>query len=784
MTTTAVPTAGPEAPSAPSRPAGRDASATHRTLMTLLAVGLGILPLKALLSDLGWVFEAWLTMAVVILPAALIRLRRAPSALDIWPGIVLLVPWLTQIFVSKHAWGGFIPTGATWTDISHLMDSLHRTTRDEAAPIHSTVAVRLVLCALLGLMAALIDLIAVVGRRGALAGVPLLVVYTISGAVPRNPVAWGWFAIAAVGFLILLGIDANDELREWGRRISRRGGSRTPPGLAISAQRIGVIAVLVAVVLPFLVPDHPKNLLADAFHNGNGSGVGGFGAGSGGSGEISPFVALKGQLDRSKAADLATVHVDGSATPPPFYLKTNVLDRYTADVGWSVGNHGASQPLNLTAYETDPPAESPRSNDMRVTVTVKGLTGNAPVFSHPISITGLEDGASWSPQDQILLGHGVHKGIVYVEQVAQPQPTVADLRASDPTQAAGMSRWLALPNLPKYVTDLVAQLTGNKNNAYDKARAISDYFALPANGFVYSLKTKTGDSGSALVDFLKNKTGFCQQYAAAMGVMLRAAGIPSRVVLGYMHPPLDRDHNFTVSTLDAHAWVEGYFPGVGWVPFDPTPPGGLSGGKSGDLPWAPHVFTSAGSDSRPRETSSAHQPAGPNGAGSTSTAAAPVGSGGGSHTGLVWFGLGVLILALILLVPAAVRDGRRRRRYAAARRGDPDALWAELSDTAVDLGYVWSPARSPRQVSAWLARDAGGTAPALDALATAVERGRYAPPATATVSAGLVRDLHEVSGQLKSRRSRRLRFRARFWPASLGWGRRLGSLTAVAHRRR
>ena len=123
------------------------------------------------------------------------------------------------------------------------MNSLHHTTSDEVAPIHSTVAVRLVICALLGLLAALVDLIAVVGRRGALAGVPLLVVFTVAGAVPRSPVAWFWFAVAAAGFLILLALDAEDELRAWGRRIPRRGGATSRPMLGVSAQRVGVFAV-------------------------------------------------------------------------------------------------------------------------------------------------------------------------------------------------------------------------------------------------------------------------------------------------------------------------------------------------------------------------------------------------------------------------------------------------------------------------------------------------------------------------------------------------------------
>src|SRR6202000_3363621 len=163
----------------------------------------------------------------------------------IWPGIILLIPWLTVLFVSQHAWLGFIPSGRTWHDVATLMDSLHHTTHDDVAPIHSTVAVRLVLCALLGLLAALVDLIAVVGRKGALAGVPLLVIYTVAGAVPRSPVAWGWFLVAAAGYLVLLQLDADDELRHWGRRISRGDDTASRPRGSFSAQRVGILAHIV-----------------------------------------------------------------------------------------------------------------------------------------------------------------------------------------------------------------------------------------------------------------------------------------------------------------------------------------------------------------------------------------------------------------------------------------------------------------------------------------------------------------------------------------------------------
>jgi hypothetical protein len=122
------------------------------------------------------------------------------------------------------------------------------------------------------------------------------------------------------------------------------------------------------------------------------------------------------------------------------------------------------------------------------------------------------------------------------------------------------------------------------------------------------------------------------------------------------------------------------------------------------------------------------------------------------------------------LAPAVVRRRRRRGRLRAARRGDPDPLWAELSDTAVDLGYVWSAARSPRQVVGWLGPQIPGeSAASLRELANAVETARYAPSADAYPVALLVDDLRAVEAQLRARRGGSTRIRSRLLPASLGW---------------
>ncbi|HEU5006541.1 MAG TPA: DUF3488 and transglutaminase-like domain-containing protein [Jatrophihabitantaceae bacterium] len=740
----------------------------QRTLFALLASALGTIPLCTLLSDRGWLVDVWLSMLVVLLPALVLRQWRAPSALQVWPGIVLLIPWLTARYVSDGALFGCIPTGRTWHRVSTLLGQVHDVTQHGVAPVHSTVAIKLAICALLGVVAALVDLIAVVGRHGALAGVPLLVVYTVSGAVPHRPVSWVLFLAPAVAFLLLLALDAREDRASWGHRVGHRGGAISRPAVALSGQRIAVLALAVAVLLPFATPTGGTNLVSVLLHrhSSSGNGLGG--------GSISPFASLKGQLTRSSPMDLVKVKVTGQTTTTnPFYLRVNVLPVFT-NSGWrAAAGNGATESASQGGLANDPPFGASTDQTFSAQMTVLGLTGNPAVFAVPTAIAGLNN-ARWSLQDQLVVGAQVSSGQTYTETVSQPEPSLAELRgAPENSQDPTMAKWLTLPRIPAQVRRLVDRITQSRESPYQRARAISDYFVDPANGFQYSLSTTQGDSGSDLVDFLTNKSGFCQQYAAAMAVMLRLANVPARVVLGYTHGVTSALGTFTVTTNDAHAWVEAYFSGVGWVPFDPTPQTGAPGASTATLAWAPHSvggkLPGSASQSAPAHPTHPAQPSSrpSNAAGPTTNAA----TGSQSVPGWVVPVLILLAIAIVLLTPWFVRTRRRRQRMRAGHSGDPDALWAELSDTAVDLGYVWSPTRTPRQVVRWLGDPAGDARGSLTTLARAVEKHRYAPPG-ASGGVDLRRELAIVTRRLRAGRSRGARLQAALWPASLGWLRR------------
>lgn len=745
-------------------------NAARRTIAGLIASALSVLPLSETFTDWAWLPPVWIGMLLTIGPAALLRIRSEPRSLHLLPGLVLTLLYLTVRFVPDHAWGGLLPLRGAWRDVAAMDRAFHDTIRDSAAPLHSTEPVRMVLAALLVLLAVAVDLVAVVARRPALAGVPFLLLFTLAGAMPRRTVGWFWFALAALGYLMLLGSDARDERARWGRLMPRPAGASKAAVKALSARRIAVIAIVIALAVPLMLPVRKSNLLADALHGSGGGGGGGGGV------SLDPFVRLKGQLNRSNPVQLLNVSAAGLGNRDPFYLGELVLDRYDAS-GWRPGPRGDTESLTLTSFVADPAVSRPDIPTFRFTATIASTNLDdvaVPLFQAPSHIDGLDDSWVWSRQQATVVGGRIQKGDRYTENVVAPQPTINQLQqskslANDPA----LRPWLQHPAMPSYVTTTVTDIIKGKATPYDKADAILKYFGTD-NGFVYSLSTKTGDSGSDLVDFLQNKVGFCQQYAAAMGIMLRLAGVPARVVVGYTHSAPNTNGSFKVTTNDAHAWVEAYFDGVGWLPFDPTPLVGTDAARAVSIPWAAKATPNPGAPTAGVSTNAG----GANTNNRSPTPAQPAGNlTAQSSGGLPMWAAGLLLgiaalIVLVLLVPAGVRLRRRRRRLRAAAR-DPDPLWQELADTAVDLGYVWSPVRTPRQVVTWLRREGvdGDADGALRTLAGAVELSRYAAPGRGTAGRTLVRELRRVEGSLRSTRTGWERTRARLLPLSLGWTR-------------
>jgi protein-glutamine gamma-glutamyltransferase len=132
--------------------------------------------------------------------------------------------------------------------------------------------------------------------------------------------------------------------------------------------------------------------------------------------------------------------------------------------------------------------------------------------------------------------------------------------------------YLELPaKLDRRIPELAHSVTAGVNNPYDQSLAVERYLR---TNFAYTLNL-TGKTGAdPLAHFLfETKAGHCEYFATAMAVMLRTLGIPSREVNGFLPGEYnDLGGDYIVRASDAHSWVEAYFPGSGWITFDPTPP--------------------------------------------------------------------------------------------------------------------------------------------------------------------------------------------------------------------
>jgi hypothetical protein len=131
-------------------------------------------------------------------------------------------------------------------------------------------------------------------------------------------------------------------------------------------------------------------------------------------------------------------------------------------------------------------------------------------------------------------------------------------------------RYLVLPeSVPSRVLGLGRDLTGTAPTPYDRALAIERYLrTIP-----YSLDVPVPPPDRDVSDFFlfDLRRGYCDYYATAMVVLARAAGVPARLVTGFASGEYDPERSsFVVTAADAHTWVEVFFPGYGWIEFEPT----------------------------------------------------------------------------------------------------------------------------------------------------------------------------------------------------------------------
>jgi transglutaminase-like putative cysteine protease len=177
------------------------------------------------------------------------------------------------------------------------------------------------------------------------------------------------------------------------------------------------------------------------------------------------------------------------------------------------------------------------------------------------------------------------KGSVYTVVSRRLPSTEADLRAAEHPVPDAVDAMYAQP-LGDATTDrvraLAREITAGQSTTYDKVRAIERWLGANTE---YSLDAPRSPTGVDVVDdfLFRSRLGWCEQIASSLVVLAREAGLPARLVTGFV--PGDRDAltgRFIVREREAHAWAEIFFPGIGWQGFDPTASVPLAGeAKSG-----------------------------------------------------------------------------------------------------------------------------------------------------------------------------------------------------------
>ncbi len=328
--------------------------------------------------------------------------------------------------------------------------------------------------------------------------------------------------------------------------LARRGGS---------VAQVDLIAVLLAVVIVLslsvtFVPSGPATPTTAA------------GAGDG---------TLEGAIDAEPERSAITGTVDLSPearftveSERPSYWRTGVYDRYTGDEWLRSGQEsdleGALEPPP-GEYETVE-QEVYAERDLRV----------VPAATQPLSIDGsIADDATVSAHGQVYPDSILAAGESYTVESAVVDPEPAELQQAGTSYPEEVTEhYLQRPESTSSAFDeRTAEITADAETPYETAVAIEDYLRSSND---YSLEVERPDGDVAEAFLLEMDEGYCVYFATAMTQMLRAEDVPARYATGYTAGEEVEEDTYTVRGLDAHAWVEVYFPGHGWVPFEPTPP--------------------------------------------------------------------------------------------------------------------------------------------------------------------------------------------------------------------
>jgi transglutaminase-like putative cysteine protease len=247
------------------------------------------------------------------------------------------------------------------------------------------------------------------------------------------------------------------------------------------------------------------------------------------------------------------------------YWKVETLDRFDG-LRWERSGAGRGNnpllpaPYNL-AWETD------------FRVTIRDLdTDLFPVAGTALQIRGADPVALPSEDGTVeALLEPLEEGDSYTVEAYVPEPTPGQMREAPPEVPNGLLPYTEPGRLPPVYDGMAAlarRLARGQRTRYDVVRSVQSHLRTE-----YGYDERPPDRSYPLPAFLfRDRIGYCQHFSGAMALMLRMLDIPARVAAGFTPGSYNTDtKEYRVRDLDAHSWVEVWFQGIGWIPFDPTP---------------------------------------------------------------------------------------------------------------------------------------------------------------------------------------------------------------------
>ena len=682
-------------------------------IAVIFSVFLATFPVTLLTSDPSFLGVTWLL--ILILGGATIAMRRARMGSGSVLGFQLLILVLVTFSLSASIPG----RGEPWYwHISALWQAGVEHIRTSSAPMPPNDGVKFILVTVIGLIMIMTDLlVSGIGRPVWGIAPPAALFLVPAIGLPNDTGAFHFMCIA-LGYLAILIAEGLNSTARWSRGLTRdsaEGFGTATPVVWRAAAYLGAPALIGVLVLGQALP----TLALPGF---------GFGYGSGGNGPLQltdPTLDIRRNLTQPNDRTVIEYQTD---RPGGAYLRLASLPQFTSN-GWS------SVQIRLDSGTVLPvvPGVVGQSAEPRNT-TIQVLDFRSQYLPMPYAPREFNAAGDWRfDANSLIVVNGndrpeALRDLTYSVESIDITPDVEELDkalAGTPPDSAVTAEVPA--DLPESLTELTEQVTKDAKTPTQKAAAIQAY--LRSNRFTYSTEPLPGSGYQALENFLiRDRRGYCEQFAAAMAAMARIAGIPSRVSVGFL-PGRQNGDLWEVSIRDMHAWPELYFAGFGWVRFEPTP-----GSVTGSAPaWTVPSTSGSGDDPSADPTSeasgSSDTESGPASAPPTTTTT-PTTEQDQFWTGpraVVGGGLGLLML-LILAAPATIRVRRRTARLSADAPAEEqvESAWAEIRDTIVDYGGGW-PEGSPRSIGLEIGAQLDSPeSSAMASVATLVERSRYA----------------------------------------------------------